>query len=216
MKTPHTPLAISVIREVSYSKFKYKRGTFLCGCRGPEVQQFCVCSKLLARAQCWQRPELWTPELNNVCTSQQERCVSVNSVSVDVNDIFFFVSLLNPTSKCHAAVFPSSLLVTKGFHVFYLPNMGENNYLHLKNLKELRTGTDSFQSSCPVSDISSHKARIWCSDNFWTSGKLERENVSVLCLEKTKPWGDFVVAFQYLKGASKKDRDKLFNRVDKE
>jgi len=33
--------------------------------------------------------------------------------------------------------------------------------------------------------------------------------VGLLSLEKRRLWGDLIVAFQYLKGAYKKDRDKL-------
>lgn len=137
------------------------------GWRRPEGQQFCVCSMLLARAQCWQWPELWTPELSNACSSQQERCLSYSASVYCAQCFLFSVPLLNPTSKWHAVVFPYSLLVAKGFHVFCLSKVGENNYLPTKNPKELRTVTDFLQSSCAASDIRSHKARIIKNMMFW-------------------------------------------------
>ncbi|KAK4823902.1 hypothetical protein QYF61_008115 [Mycteria americana] len=42
--------------------------------------------------------------------------------------------------------------------------------------------------------------------------KTERVGV-VLSLEKRRLWGDLIVAFQYLKEAYKKDRERLFTRT---
>ena len=37
--------------------------------------------------------------------------------------------------------------------------------------------------------------------------------MALFSLEKKRLWGDLIVAFQYLKGACKKDGDKLFSRT---
>jgi len=37
-----------------------------------------------------------------------------------------------------------------------------------------------------------------------------QRELGLFSLEKRRPWRDIIVTFQYLKGASKKDGDKLF------
>lgn len=46
--------------------------------------------------------------------------------------------------------------------------------------------------------------------------QTQAERVGLFSLEKRKLWGDFVVAFQYLKGANKKDGERLFTWEDRD
>jgi len=45
------------------------------------------------------------------------------------------------------------------------------------------------------------------------SYKEKLRDLGLFSLEKRRLWGDLIVAFQYLKGAYKKDGDKLFSRA---
>ena len=46
------------------------------------------------------------------------------------------------------------------------------------------------------------------------SSEENLRELGLVSLEKRRIWGDLIVAFQYLKGAFKQERERLFTRVD--
>lgn len=44
-------------------------------------------------------------------------------------------------------------------------------------------------------------------------GSVDKRVLKIVQPEERRPWGDFISAIQYLKGAHRKDKDKLFSVV---
>lgn len=126
------------------------------------------CNSVVFVPSCWLEPSADSGQSCGLLSSIMSAYHSRRDGSQLIAYLWMYMifSFLSPYYIQHlSAMLQCSHLLS--FHVFCLPNMGENNYFHLKNQKELRTGTDLFQSSCPVSDKSSHKARIIKNMMFW-------------------------------------------------
>ncbi|KAK4822951.1 hypothetical protein QYF61_024248 [Mycteria americana] len=69
------------------------------------------------------------------------------------------------------------------------------------------------QLRCPSLDTLQHLNVLLVVRGPKLNTVFEAEKLGLFSLEKRRLWGDLVVAFQYLKGAYKKDGDRLFSRA---